>query len=75
MLHCLDDELIVLTQVEDAAARPGVRQLLQRLVTQRQLQEETKLFNNFMTGLIYVKTFFCSQSKSVLQTEIALILL
>lgn len=70
MLHCLDDELVVLTQVEDAAARPGVRKLLQRLVTQRQLQEETKLLNNFMTGLIQVMTklfFVANQNLSYKQ--------
>lgn len=37
MLNCLDDELVVVGQIEDAAGRPGVAQLAQRGAAHRHL--------------------------------------
>lgn len=40
MLNSLDDELVIAGDIEEGSAGSGVRQLDQRLVTQRILQEE-----------------------------------
>lgn len=38
VLNCLDDKLPIISQVEDASGRPWIRQLLHRIVAQRQLK-------------------------------------
>lgn len=45
VLNGLDDELVVARNIEDGAACSGVRQLDQRLIAQRVLQDREKHFN------------------------------
>jgi len=45
VLNSFDDKLIIIGDVEDASTGTGIRQLLQRVVAKRQLNEQSEKHN------------------------------